>query len=68
MHSESISKLNLEILKGSYTAILHVGDFGYDLEDTISQGPHAGENVSFRFEDNISVLQFVRAANSRNEA
>ena len=29
-----------------YTAILHIGDIAYDLDKTIEEGPHLGENVS----------------------
>ena len=46
VHSESIPLLNQEAMKGMYTAILHIGDFAYNLEQTVQDGPHFGENVS----------------------
>ncbi|XP_060563961.1 acid phosphatase type 7-like isoform X2 [Ruditapes philippinarum] len=45
VHSESLAKLELEAMKGKYTSILHVGDFGYNLEDMITEGLYSGENV-----------------------
>ncbi|WAR12751.1 ACP7-like protein [Mya arenaria] len=35
IHSESLTNLKQEVLKGKYTALLHVGDFGYNLYDKI---------------------------------
>jgi hypothetical protein len=45
VHSESLAKLELEAMTGKYTSILHVGDFGYNLEDMITEGLYSGENV-----------------------
>ena len=45
VHSNSTYHLIQEVLSGRYTAVLHVGDFGYNLEQTIDYGPHAGQNV-----------------------
>ena len=48
VHSESLAKLELEAMKGMYTSVLHVGDFGYNLEDMITGGLYDGENVSLQ--------------------
>ncbi|KAL4235185.1 hypothetical protein ACF0H5_006823 [Mactra antiquata] len=46
IHSDSLLNLQVEALKGTYTAVLHVGDFGYNLYDTIyTEGAYKGENV-----------------------
>ncbi|XP_052817716.1 acid phosphatase type 7-like [Mya arenaria] len=45
IHSESLTNLKQEVLKGKYTALLHVGDFGYNLYDSVPDGQYAGENV-----------------------
>ena len=59
VHSESLPLLNQEALKG-YTAILHVGDFGYNLEQTIDViGAHYGENVSYQTISNCSLEVFI---------
>ncbi|KAL3860473.1 hypothetical protein ACJMK2_010596 [Sinanodonta woodiana] len=36
LHSESIPKLTAEALRGEYTAVLHVGDFAYNLHDNLN--------------------------------
>ncbi|XP_045192870.2 acid phosphatase type 7-like [Mercenaria mercenaria] len=45
VHSESLARLEMEAMNGKYTAVLHVGDFGYNLEEMITGGMYDGENV-----------------------
>lgn len=53
VHSESMAHLHLDAMKGKYSAVLHVGDFGYNLYDTITEGQFAGKNVSLRGSDTV---------------
>lgn len=46
IHSESMAHLHLDAMRGIYSAVLHVGDFGYNLYDTVPDGQFAGKNVS----------------------
>jgi len=46
VHSESMANIKLDAFRGSYSAIIHAGDFGYDIYNTITSGQYTGKNVS----------------------
>lgn len=56
VHSNSTAHLIREVLTGKYSAVLHVGDFGYNLEEMIDFGPHKGENVGDVFMQEIEEM------------
>lgn len=56
VHSESLAKLEREALNGQYSAILHVGDFGYNLYDMVTDGLYKGQNVGDIFMQQITEM------------
>lgn len=45
IHSKSLALLAQEAMHGKYDAVLHIGDFGYNLYDSVPDGQYMGENV-----------------------